>query len=479
VADTPRSLHESPGLDWLAIAHGSLVATTQPLADLRAGEGLRTAVVDVEDVYDTFGYGNPGPQAIRDYLAWQYAQGGTPRLRYVLLVGDASLDERDYLGQPNRNLLPTKLLDGTFTERASDNWFASFIGPDALPDVALGRLPVKNAAELAAVIAKLTVYAAQPLGQDWQGSVLLTADDGAKAFHAGEAALFEASMDQVSAQLPPAFDPLALYLSEIPEAQQAAVARQAILDALDAGQLLTVYSGHGAITLWADEVIFRSDDLAPLHNTDRLPFVVVLNCLNGLFSAPLGDSLGESMLLQPDGGAVAFFAPTGVSPIGGQAVFGEAIAKALFRDGHTRIGDALVHARTALLGLEFFEDLSHSWVLLGDPATRLAFRPLPIAEAGADQEVPVKTRVHLEGSVSGGDFGPVSYQWRVLSAPAGSAAKLTKADSPKPMLRVDVPGDYVLQLTLNAQGLQSSPDTLTVRALPRHGGKPRPGGDGI
>ena len=50
-------------------------------------------------------------------------------------------------------------------------------------------------------------------------------------------------MDRAAAQLPPGFDPLALYLSGIPEAEQAPVARQAILDALGAGQLIAVYSG--------------------------------------------------------------------------------------------------------------------------------------------------------------------------------------------------------------------------------------------
>jgi hypothetical protein len=471
VLDTPSALHESPGLDWLAIAHPSLVAGTQPLADLHAGEGLRAAVVSVEDVYDEFGYGNPGPEAIRDYLAWQYARGGTPRLRYVLLVGDASYDERDFLGQPNRNLVPTKLLDGVFTERSSDNWFASFLGDDAMPDVALGRLPVKDEGELAVVVGKIAGYAGQPLGQGWQGRALLVADDGAKAFHAGEAAIFESSMDWFAAQLPPGFDPLKLYLSDIPEAQQHDVARQAILDALGAGALMAVYSGHGAITLWADEVIFRADDLGALSNADRLPFVVVLNCLNGLFSAPLGDSLGESMLLKPDGGAVAFFAPTGVSPIGGQEVLGEGIARALFREGQLRIGDALVRAREALLGTEFFEDLSNSWVLLGDPATRLALLPVPIAEAGADREVRAKTSVRLEGRSSGGDFGAVTYAWSLVSTPAGSAARLDRADSRKPVLRVDLPGDYVVALTVSAGGRTSVPDTVTLHALPWGKGK--------
>jgi hypothetical protein len=296
------------------------------------------------------------------------------------------------------------------------------------------------------------------------------ADDGFQAFHAGEAAIFEATADAMAAQLPPGFDGMKLFLSEIPEAAQQSVARQTILDALNAGQLFVAYAGHGATTLWADEVILHSSDLASLTNVEQQPFVTVLNCLNGNFGAPLGDSLGEAMFMKADGGAVAFFAPTSVSPIAGQAVMGEAIARALFREGHVRIGDALLHARTAMLGLVFFEDLSNSWVLLGDPATRLAFTPVPIAEAGEDVEVsvktPGKTKVRLAGEASGGLPGPFTFSWRVVAAPPGSAARLKKESTPTPVLILDVAGEYILELIVRVNGLEGQPDTVTVRAIP-------------
>ncbi len=475
-ADLPSALHDTPGTDWLAIAHEDFLDGAAQLAGIRALEGHRARVVDVQDVYDEFGHGDPDPRAIRDYLAWQYAQGGDPRLRYVLLVGDASYDERNYLGQPNRNFVSSKLLDGTFTERSSDNWFASFVGNDTLPDVALGRLPVKSAMELDSLVAKIAGYSLQPLSQEWQARALLVADDGFRDFHAGEAAIFEGSSDAMAAQLPPNFDPLKLFLSDIPEAGQQTVARQVILDTLNAGALTAVYTGHGAITLWADEVIFRTSDLALLSNADRLPFVMVLNCLNGLFSAPLGDALGESMLLQANGGAAAFFAPTGVSPIGGQDIFGEAVMRAIFQEGHTRIGDSLVRARESILGLEFFDDLSESWVLLGDPAMRLAFLPVPIADAGEDIETLDKNLVRLQGSVRGGAPAPHAYAWRLISAPAGSRSRLDKAGERKAQFKTDAPGAYVIELVVSSGDLASEPDTLTVLALPHNSGKQAPDG---
>ncbi len=472
--DVPSQLNESSGLDWLAIAHGSLVEGTLPLSALRAGEGLRAAVANVQDVYDEFGNGDPDPQAIKDYLDWQYTRGGAPRLRYVLLVGDASYDPRNYLKGSNSNLVPTKLLDGTFVEHASDNWFAAFLGDEALPDVAIGRLPVKDTAQLQTVVSKLSGYAALPTGSDWQRRTLFVADDGFRAFHAGEAALFEGAMSSMAAALPPGFDALSIPMSQIPEADQAAVTRQGILDALDAGVLMAAYAGHGGITLWADEVVFRSSDLAQVSNLDRLPFVVVLNCLNGFFHGPTGDALGESLLFKADGGAVAAFAPTSVSPIGGQSLMGEAISRAIFRESEPRIGDALVRARTAMLGLEFFDDFSNSWVLLGDPATRLAFEPEPIADAGRDQTLTGKGRARLDGRGSGGVPGALSYGWRIISQPSGSLPKLKNAGSATPEIQMDAAGEYLVELVVSQAGRTSLPDTVKVLILPKPNGKPAP-----
>ncbi len=54
-------------------------------------------VVDIEDVYDEFSYGAHSAQALKDFLT-RAATNWTPPPRYVLLVGDASYDPRNYEG---------------------------------------------------------------------------------------------------------------------------------------------------------------------------------------------------------------------------------------------------------------------------------------------------------------------------------------------------------------------------------------------
>jgi hypothetical protein len=124
-----------------------------------------------------------------------------------------------------------------------------------------------------------------------------------------------------------------------------------------------------------------------------------------------------------------------------------------------------------MAGLAYFEDLSQSWVLLGDPATRLAFTAEPIADAGPDRTAEGKARVTLDGTASGGVPGPLAYAWRILSAPAGSHASLSRADEARPLLRPDREGTYVIELVVSGEGRLSAPDTVVVQAMPVAGAK--------
>ena len=83
------------------------------------------ALIDVEDIFDEFSYGTKTPQAIKDFLTRASTSWQTPP-RFVLLVGDASFDPRNYLGLGNQDFLPTKLLDTAYMETASDDWFVDF-----------------------------------------------------------------------------------------------------------------------------------------------------------------------------------------------------------------------------------------------------------------------------------------------------------------------------------------------------------------
>ena len=91
---------------------------------------------------------------------------------------------------------------------------------------------------------------------------------------------------------------------------------------------------------------------------------------------------------------------------------------------------------------------------------------LPVADAGPDQAARLGQRVTLDGSASfdlGG--GPLSYAWELAGEPAGSAAVLSDAGAIRPSFTPDLPGDYLVRLTVSDGRFESAPDEVRVSTL--------------
>ena len=87
----------------------------------------------------------------------------------------------------------------------------------------------------------------------------------------------------------------------------------------------------------------------------------------------------------------------------------------------------------------------------------------PVANAGPNQTVNVGATVQLNGSGSTDIDGyPLTYQWSFLSLPTGSSATLSNAAIVNPTFVADVPGNFVLQLIVTANGVNSTPSTVTI-----------------
>jgi hypothetical protein len=344
----PTSWHASTeGADLVIIAHRSLLPAVEPLRALRESQGLKVAVVDVESVFDEFSFGARDPQAIKDFLACAKKYWSRPP-RYLLLVGDASFDPRNYLGYGWADLVPTKLVDTTYMETASDDWFADFDG-DGIADLGVGRLPVQIASEATTAINKIVAYD----GSARFGRVLLLADAN------DEDNDFEGLSAQVKAAVPSR-----IWVSEVYRGQVGdAAARSELASQLNFGQTLINYLGHGSVAMWKANWL-TTDDAYALRNY-WYPFVVSMTCLNGFFHGPEQESLGEALVEGP-GGAVAVWASSGLTESASQVLIDEALVRALF-SGTTTLGDATRAAKAATTDM----DVRRTWILLGDPSTKL------------------------------------------------------------------------------------------------------------
>lgn len=87
----------------------------------------------------------------------------------------------------------------------------------------------------------------------------------------------------------------------------------------------------------------------------------------------------------------------------------------------------------------------------------------PVANAGPDQNVPLRLAATLDGSGSSDPDGdPLTFAWSFVSVPAGSAAALTGADTAHPTFSPDRVGDFVVRLVVNDGLVDSAQDTVTL-----------------
>jgi hypothetical protein len=349
VRNEPSSLATAAGADVVIITHPSFVTALDPLVKLRQSQGLSVIVAKIDDVYDEFSYGAKDPQAIRSFLLnakrWQKPP------RYVLLAGDASFDERLYLGLGDFDFVPTKLVMSDLLLTASDTWFTDF-DDDGAPDIPIGRLSARVANDVVAEVAKIVSYetSAQPPSRK---IVLVSDADAALNFHA----------DSVSVEnsIPPGFDVVDIDAT----ASGAASARQQLMAGFN-DALVVNYIGHGSVEIWSNVSFFGRGDVANLTAGARPPIVIAMTCLNGYFHDLYTESLAEALQRAPNG-AVAVWASSALTTPDAQLPADEALLHALLAGGDIRLGDAVVTAQKS----SFTPDIRRTFILFGDPAMKV------------------------------------------------------------------------------------------------------------
>jgi hypothetical protein len=445
----------------------------QALLDHRlAARGLTSRVVFIDQVYDEFSFGQRDANAIRAFLSYAFDNwrggGSAPPPSFVLLVGDATPDYKNFMGRVDWvDQVPTPVMwarNSTLGYYSSDNRLASFRGPDQIPDVLLGRISARSVIESEGVFDKIRRYEQSPPAGLWKGRGLMVAGGGKDS---GEATQFEGIVQEIgdryftaapySKPNPP------LYFSRPPWGTDAAAFKTALLGEFGAGAGFLYYVGHGGFDLWGTgftDPLLETADAAAMTNDGLLPFVVTVNCLSGGFHYFLGTgAIGETLVNNPRGGAIATLAPAGLS----SAFFGPPVNNALFHPLLGPFEERLVGAAAAGLNTHLWTRGSfldaQAFTLLGDPATRLA-TPAPEPPLGV-------TATAGNGEVSLYWTPPASPAagYRVYRAPlpATGVVPTVACDPVAQVLENCVPVPY-LPVTCEPTGAGSCADRSVVNA---------------
>ena len=348
-ANHPSTLSTSTlNAELVIISHKDFLAQANAWANYRRGDQMTAEVVSIEDIYDEFNYGATCADCIRDFLS--YAKNNW-QTKAVLLMGDATYDPKDYLGNGG-NFVPTRLVDTVYLETGSDETMADF-NDDGLAELIIGRIPAREAAVVTLALNKVTAFEQTVAQAPARGAIF--ASDLPDGYD------FEGSSSRLCAQLPPSVGCV-----KINRAQPNAGAN--LVSAINVGRFLVNYSGHGTQSVWANGGFFGNSQAALLTNTGNLSMFTMLTCLNGYFITPTGDSLSEVLLKNPNGGAVAAWASTGLTTPDIQEIMGTRFYNQVAAGNMTRLGDLIKDAKATI---NFGRDVRLSWVLLGDPTMKV------------------------------------------------------------------------------------------------------------
>ena len=383
-----QNLHAIEPVDYLIITHPTFVSQATELARAHNEySNLSVAVVTTNQIYNEFSSGIPDGSAIRDFIRFLYKKSGTTTLKYVLLFGDGSVDNKT-ISANNTNFIPTyqslnSLNTNYFLTFVSDDYFGLLDDNEGeytgLIDVGIGRFPVKNTTEATNLLKKVKEYLQASALGNWRQTVCFIGDDEDSNIHmqqADQLAVFtETSYPQYFVDK--------IYLDAYPQVSSPIGpsypdVTTAINNRFNKGASIINYTGHGGMKGLAHERIVLINDINNWSNTGKYPLFITATCEFSRFDSynrttnESRTSPGEYALLNPKGGAIALLTTTRIvysSPNFrlNKNVFAYVLENKI--DGAIiRFGDIMRLAKVQTADYNML-----NFTLLGDPALQLYF----------------------------------------------------------------------------------------------------------
>lgn len=220
-----------------------------------------------------------------------------------------------------------------------------------------------TAADAGLVVSKIVNYERGASAGPWTGQALFIADQNVDSN-------FSAAVVSAASSVPRSLQVSTLLTDGV----DAGTAHAQILSALNSGALLVNYDGHGAEQQWSFGDLFNTTDAAALNNGGRLPVYLLMDCLNGFFQDVYEQSLAESLILAPNGGAVAVWASSGFTSQPPQAAMDLALLQQFATFPNEPLGRLILQAKAGMTD----NDVRRTWILFGDPAMKIRV-PVPAA----------------------------------------------------------------------------------------------------
>ncbi len=333
--------------DYLIITTEEYSNQMEELASWRKNEGFTVKTVTIPEIQENF----PDEQlsmSIRKFISHTLTYWQKPVPRYILLAG----------GIP---LIPS-ILDYSYVDKDSisiDGYYAININEnDVIPDIAIGRLPFRDGAELANMISKIKTFETIDFEKAYKKDFQITVDS------AGFENFKYYSDDLIKNIIPSHLRVDTLYL--IP-GTQCSGEKQDFIDKINYGVVYLANFFHGNPGVWGMKTVLTSADInsGAIHGPPSIN--VALSC-SQRYDDIHTPSLIEKLMSLGNSGLVASYASVGLI-YGSYSYFNmEGFFINALNSTFTRIGDVVLKSKKNT-GADIEYAKRHN--LLGDPALKL------------------------------------------------------------------------------------------------------------
>ncbi|MFK8013640.1 MAG: C25 family cysteine peptidase, partial [Marinicellaceae bacterium] len=314
-------------------------------------------IIDVEKIYSKYSHKIASGEAIKQFIQ---ETAFISNLKSVLLVGGDTYDYKNYLGLNAISFVPTiyRATDDLIKFSAVDALYGD-TDDDNVPDVAVGRLPVRTMDELITALDKLQSY---NINQSSNLSAVLAADNS----ESYDSYNFSTSSNILADHLTNSnWDITKAYLDNLSIED----ARSILLSEMNSGVKLAIYTGHSSSNRWAFEGLFKNSDVQTLTNFDNPLGVIQWGCWNTYFVHPEEDSLGHEFMLSGSQGAAFVIGASTLTNAGLESRFAN-LFNIYMMNNSLSLGDVMIRAKREFHDESnaLHKDILWGISLLGDPA---------------------------------------------------------------------------------------------------------------
>lgn len=334
--------------DYIVIYHSEFENSVKKYVDWRQNQKVNVIPVRLDEIYQTFVNDTVSQtQSIRYFISYALSFWSKPSPKYVLLCGGInhipSFMEMEWI---NKN--DSVAIDHYFSVNIHHN--------DIIPDIAIGRLPARNAQEMETMFNKIMDYEEFTLNSNYLFDALNVVDSQ-------DSSMFEQISETILTKSFPKSAKVerAYFSDDSPYHYDLFDFHLKLREPLK----FLNYIGHGNPKYWSHEKILSTEHLDTLQFS-KYPFILMTLACSQNFNDRTEKGLAEELLTLKKGGAVSAIGSSGLNYSSQVARFGTEFFNYYFPHSNTTLGDIFFEVKKKNY-LEYF----NRFTLLGDPMLKI------------------------------------------------------------------------------------------------------------